>query len=178
MLKLHTPILALALGLLAACSTGNQGGTYSSAFQHLSIDSNGNVIALAHDGSKATVTAAGALAINTKSIAVTPTQRQALENYHAAAIKLLDDGIATGKAGLSTGMHAIGAVVSGLASGNPDSIDAKVNARADKVSALAENVCTDLAQLYAAQGRVAAAIPAFKPYATIAPQEISDCQTH
>lgn len=165
--------LTLAVGLLAACSHGNG---RDSVFQHLSIAGNGDVIAHARDGSSARISAAGDLEIAGQRIAVTPSQRELLRGYHAGALALRRDAIATGKAGMETGLHAIGAVAKGLASGNPDSIDSKVDGRAEKVDALAHTVCQDLARLYADQGRVATAVPAFSPYATIEPHEVSDCR--
>lgn len=162
---------------LAACSSGGHDSRSTSAFQHLSIADNGDVIAYAHDGGKARISAAGELEIAGKPVPVTPAQRQLLQGYHADAVKLQKDGIATGAAGLSTGIHALGAVATGLASGNPDSIDAKVNAKADKVEALARAVCEDLARLYTDQGKLTAAVPAFAPYATIESHDVSECHT-
>lgn len=169
--KLVLPLVLLA-STLAAC---NQGGGSTSAFQHLSIADNGDVIAYAHGGGNARISAAGELQIAGKPVQVSPAQRQLLQGYHADAVELQKDGIATGAAGLSTGIHALGAVASGLASGTPDSIDAKVNAKADKVDALARVVCEDLARLYADQGKLTAAIPAFAPYATIESHDVSEC---
>jgi hypothetical protein len=169
--------LALCLALLAACGSGGHDARSTSVFQHLSISDNGDVIAHADGGGDARISAAGELEIAGKPVPVDPTQRQLLASYHADAVKLQKDGIATGAAGLSTGMHALSAVASGLASGNPDSIDAKVNAKADKVEALARTVCADLAHLYTDQGQVTAAVPAFAPYATIEQHEVSDCHT-
>lgn len=161
---------------LAACTYGGQGGGTTSVFQHLTITHDGDVIAHAHDGSSARITRSGDLDIQGKSIGVTQAQRELLKGYRNDALALRSDAVATGKAGARTGLHAVGAVVSGLASGNPDSIDAKVNASAGQVRAMAQAVCKDLAQLYANQNKVVAALPAFKPYATIEPHEVSDCK--
>lgn len=167
--------LILAIGLLAACSQGNGHDGSTSVFRHLSIAGNGDVIVHARDGSDARITAAGDLDIRGKNVAVTPAQRKLLQGYHADATTLRRDAIATGKAGVETGMHALDAVAKGLASGNPDSIDSEVNGRANKVDALAHAVCQDLARLYADQGQVTAATTTFGPYATIEPHEVSDC---
>jgi hypothetical protein len=167
---------ALLATMLAACAAGGNSGTTNSAFQHISIVNNGDVIAHATDGSDARITAAGDLDIRGKNVVVTPTQRELLRGYHADAIRLRKDAVATGKAGVETGMHALDAVAKGLASGSADSIDSEVNSRANKVDALAHAVCQDLARLYAAQAQVAAAIPAFSPYATIDSHEVSECR--
>lgn len=161
---------------LAACTHGGQGGSTTSVFQHLTITNDGDAIAHAHDGSNARIDAAGDLEIQGKSVKVTQAQRELLKSYRNDALALRSDAVATGKAGARTGLHAVGAAVSGLASGNPDSIDAKVNASADQVRTMAQAVCKDLAQLYADQNKVVAALPAFQPFATIEPHEVSDCK--
>lgn len=167
--------LTLAVGLLAACSHGNGNNGSTSVFQHLSIADNGDVVAHARDGSTARISAAGDLEIAGRHVTVSPTNRKLLQSYHADTLALRNDAVATGKAGVQTGLHALGAVAKGLASGNTDSIDSEVNSRANKVDTLAHAVCEDLARLYADQGRVTAAVPAFRPYATIESHEVSDC---
>lgn len=168
--------LVLIVATVAACSHGNGHDRTTSVFQHLSVTDHGDVIAHARDGSSARISAAGDLDIQGKSVAVTPAQRALLQSYHADAMALRKDAMATGKAGVETGMHALGAVAKGLASGNTDSIDSEVNSRASKVDTLAQAVCQDLARLYAAQGRVTTAVPAFSPYATIEPHEVFECR--
>lgn len=168
--------IVLIVATAAACSHGIGHDRNTSVFQHLSITDNGDVIAHAHDGSSARINAAGDLDIQGRSVGMTPAQRELLQNYHADAIALRKDAIATGKAGVETGMHALDAVAKGLASGNADSIDSEVNNRTDKVNALAHTVCQDLARLYATQGKVTTAISAFSPYATIESHEVSDCR--
>ncbi|MGH8215319.1 MAG: hypothetical protein ACREPZ_06490 [Rhodanobacteraceae bacterium] len=175
MSRLRAFALILAAGLLAACSHGDGNDRNTSVFQHLSIAGNGDIIAHARDGGSARVSAAGDLGIGGKAVVVTSTQRRLLQSYHADTLTLLHDAIAIGKAGMQTGLHALGAVAKGLASGDTDSIDSEVNGRANKVNALGHTMCQDLARLYATQGQVAAAIPAFGPYATIEPHEVSDC---
>lgn len=175
MFKLQTFGLMFGIVMLAACSQGDYDHADTSVFRHLSIAKNGDVLAHARDGSSARISPAGDLVIGEKRIAGDSGQRKLLRSYYADALALRDDAVATGKAGVQTGLTAVSAVASGLASGNPDSIDPKVNAKADKVDALAQTVCRDLARLYTDQGEVTAAIPAFGPYATIEPHEVSDC---
>lgn len=71
---------------------------------------------------------------------------------------------------------ALGAVAQGLAKGNPDEIDAKVEHEASQVEALANKVCLNLADIRSTQEAIVAEIPAFKPYATIEAQQVKDCQ--
>ena len=173
MSKLQTAALALAFCLLAACAYDSN--EHDSAFEHLSIASNGDVIAHAQDGSDARITAAGDLEIENKHVGVAPAQRGMLRAYHDGALALRNDAVAIGKAGAHTGLAALGAVATGLASGDPDSIDSKVEHETDKVDALAQTVCRDLAKLYVAQQKLVVAVPPFQPYATIESHEVSDC---
>lgn len=176
MRKFSILLVASSLGVLGACSHAGNDSQTTSVFQHLSIANNGDVMVHARAGSDARITATGDLSIQGTNVAVTPAQRELLQGYHADATRLRKDAIATGKAGMETGMHALDAVAKGLASGNADSIDSEVNSHANKVDALAHAVCQDLARLYADQGRVTATIPAFSPYATIESHEVSECR--
>lgn len=171
--------LLVGVGALAAgCTTGGQDSHYSSVLQHLSIANNGDVIVHARtNGSDARITAAGDLDIDGKPIAVAPANRPLLTAYHADALALRNSAVALGKAGAGLGLNALGTVAKGLASGNPDSIDKRLQPETDKVNALGQEMCTHLAALYAAQGQLVAEIPAFKPYATIEPHEVSGCHT-
>lgn len=177
MSKLRVFGLTLAIGLLAACSGDGGHERNTSVFQHLSIADSGDVIVRAHDGSSARISALGDLDLGGKRITVTSTQRRLLESYHSEVLTLRKDAVATGKAGMQTGLHALSAVAKDLASGSTSSssIDSEVNGRASKVNVLADAVCQDLARLYADQEQVASAIPAFGPYATIEPHEVSNC---
>ncbi|HJU27275.1 MAG TPA: hypothetical protein VJ722_11400, partial [Rhodanobacteraceae bacterium] len=71
--KLQTATMALAFCLLAACAYDSD--EHESAFEHVSIASNGDVIAHARDGTNARITAAGDLEIGNKRVAVNPAQR-------------------------------------------------------------------------------------------------------
>ena len=86
------------------------------------------------------------------------------------------DGIATGKAGASMAGHAIGDVASGLAHGDPDSIGPAIDAHAKTVEAKALAICGDMVALRAKQDAIAAALPSFKPYASIHGNGKTDCE--
>lgn len=124
----------------------------------------------------ASIAADGALRIGEAAIATTPEQRTQLARYYAEAAALRDDGIATGKAGLAVAGHALGSVISGLVSGDPDRIDKEVDAKARTVEASARKVCADLAQLRSTQDAIAAQLPAFRPYARIDAGDAERCQ--
>jgi hypothetical protein len=155
---------------IAACSHGD------SEFQHLSVLDDSHVAVHAPGRADAIVSASGALSIAGTPVTVNAAQAQIAARYFTSAVALRDDAMKTGAAGASTAATAIASVAVGLASGNPDSIDAKVNASAAKVEAAADRVCTDVQALTQAQNELAAALPQFKPYATIAAHEANDCK--
>ncbi|MGA9342487.1 MAG: hypothetical protein WBV61_09185 [Rhodanobacteraceae bacterium] len=124
----------------------------------------------------ATVSAAGQLQIGDAPVATPEPQRAQLSLYFVQAQALQRDGLAIGKAGAKTALHAIGGVVSGLAHGDPDRIGPAVEAQAAKVEASVAGLCADLKALKATQDKLAAALPAFKPYAVIDSARADDCR--
>lgn len=164
---------ALAM-LLAACGSGSND---DSVFRHISVLDDQRIALHAHDGPDAIIDSKGELNIAGKPAALDAAQTQIAARYFASVMALRNDAIKTGAAGASTAATAIASVAVGLASGDPDSIDAKVNASAAKVDAAANRVCVDLQALTKAQDELVAAYPGFKPYATIAAHEVDDCNS-
>jgi len=163
----HAFALAPAL-LLAACGS-------DTSFHHFSLVDASHVALHARNAPTATLDADGELAIDGKPVAVTPAQQALLKDYHVGIRTLVRDAAATGAAGVATGATAIAAVASGLANGDTQAIDAKVNAKAAQVEAAAMRICTDLAALRNQQEVIARQLPAFAPYATIGADEASGC---
>ena len=170
MIRMKMSILLALCAATAACSHGD------SEFQHLSVLDDTHVAVHAPGLADAVVTASGALSIAGTPVTVDAAQAQIAARYFASALALRSDAMKTGAAGASTAATAIASVAVGLASGNPDSIDAKVNASAAKVEAAADRVCADVQALTQAQNELAAALPQFKPYATIAAHEANNCR--
>lgn len=169
MMATPKPPLLLLAGVLATALAGcgnATSGTISTDDGYIAIR-DGQAVVRAPGQPDASIAADGALRIGETAIATTPGQRTQLARYYAEAAALRDDGIATGKAGLAVAGHAIGAVISGLASGDSDRIDKEVDAKARTVEASARKLCADLAQLRSTQDAIAAQLPAFRPYARI-----------
>ncbi len=165
------------LSVLALCAATAACSHSDAEFQHLSVLDDSHIAVHARGLADAVVGASGTL-----SIAGTPTtlnagQAEIAARYFSSALALRNDAMKTGAAGASTAATAIASVAVGLASGNPDSIDAKVNASAAKVQAAADRVCADVLALTQAQDDLAASLPQFKPYATIATHEADDCKS-
>jgi hypothetical protein len=154
------------------CSAASDGDFSSSRLtmlddQHFAVH--------AKSGPDAIVSATGELSMGGKQLALDRTQRDSAIRYFASASALRRDGIATGMAGASTAMTAIGSVVSGFANGEPDKIGPAVEAKAADVRAHAEKMCRDLRDLAATQDTLAASLPAFRSYALIESKDVADC---
>lgn len=165
------PVFAV---LLASCSVDDSGDS-SGVFRHFSID-NGSVAVHAQGVADAVVDAGGNLTIAGKSVSTSAAQRQLLARYHDSILTLRNAAVAAGKAGIKTAGKAIGSVIAGLASGNPDKIDAQVNAQAGQVAARVAELCGALREIRSTQDAIAAQIEAFRPYATISAEDVDHCQ--
>ena len=169
--------LALALSavlLVAACSKGGDAGgdaTTSGALlgQSLKLNASGHP--------RAEVSAKGDFIVDGKPVPVTAEQRALLVAYHRELGGIADAGIATGKEGAKLAGKAVGAAVRGIFSGDPDRIDREMEAESKKVEAEAMKICDRLPGLYQAQQDLAAALPAFQPYAGMDLDDIQECRT-
>ncbi len=171
---IRTIALALSVALLlAACSkSGDTDGdtTTSSALwgQNLKLNTPGHP--------KAEVSAKGDFIVDGKPVPVTDEQRALLVAYHRELGGIADAGIATGKEGAKLAGKAVGAAIRGIFSGDPDRIDREMEAESKKVEAEAMKICDRLPGLYKAQQDLAAALPAFQPYAGMDADDIQECR--
>ncbi|MEO6688221.1 MAG: DUF2884 family protein [Dokdonella sp.] len=159
---------------LAACGNSEK----DSSFTRFSVVDDSHVAIHAHGAADAILAADGSLRIDGKAIAMTPAQQSLLEAYYHGVEILRHDAIATGAAGIATAGTAIVSVVSGLASGDPDSIGPKVDAKAAKVEAAAMKLCVDLAALHKQQEAIVVQLEAFRPYALIEEGDADDCRSN
>jgi len=171
-MKIHHAVLLLAATMyLGACSSSDDEG---SVLTHFGLD-NGVLVVHARDATDATIDATGRLTIAGKSISTTPEQKILLQRYYVVALAVREQAFTTAKAGIATGAQAITSVAKGLANGDPDTIDKEIDAKAAKVDAAATQLCKALAEARIAQESLAAALPQFRPYATISAHEIAHC---
>ena len=173
----HPFALPLSLAtavLLAACSVGGPDDS-DSVFRHFSIRDSA-VVVHAPALPDALVDASGTLSLEGKAVPTTPAQRALLVRYHADVLTLRRQAIEVGKAGIRTAGKAIGSVVAGLASGSPDSIGPKVEARAEDVRTDVAAMCATLRDVRTTQDAIATQLAPFRPYATLTAAEVDDCR--
>ncbi|WHZ18144.1 MAG: SSU ribosomal protein S2p (SAe) [Rhodanobacteraceae bacterium] len=158
-------ILALAgsvllAAALAACSPGVNEGLAN----RITFDSNGMVVH-AIGRPNAHVSRDGDLRIDGKSIAVTPAQRQLLQQYYRQATGVMNSGMAMGKQGVQMAARGVGDAIASIFHGDSSTTDKRMNADSQHIEAAANQLCASVKSLGTTQDAIAAQIPAFKPYA-------------
>ena len=125
---------------------------------------------------KAEITPEGDLLIDGKPVTITTEQRQMLVTHRQLLATLAINGMEIGLKGVDLAGEAIGEAVKGVFTGDTESIEKKVEAKAEKIEASAKALCEQLPALMASQEKLAASLPEFKPYATLSADDINDCQ--
>ncbi|WP_102944700.1 DUF2884 family protein [Stenotrophomonas sp. VV52] len=137
----------------------------------------GNIKVSNNQSDEAEITPQGDLLINGKAVAVDAHQRALLLDYRKQIEALAGAGMDIGVAGASLGVKAAGEALRGVFSGDTQGIEERVNAEAAKMEASAKQLCGLLPVMLAKQQALAAALPAFKPYATMDQGDIDDCHS-
>jgi hypothetical protein len=166
--------LVLSAAMLSACQPGttvntDDGRVFNILGKTLTININGLP--------KAEITESGDFSVDGKPVPVTDAQRALLATYYQELNGMGAAGIATGKEGAALAGKAVGAAITGVLTGNPDDIDAKVEAEAKKVEAAAMKICDRLAAMHRTQEALVAQLPAFAPYGGISLGDVSDCRS-
>jgi hypothetical protein len=149
----------LVTAALTACSPGinTLGG-------RITFDSSGMVVhAIGHPN--AHVSRDGDLSIGGKTIAVTPAQRQLLQQYYREARGTMDTGKALGEHGVAMAERGIGDAISSIFNRDASTADKRMQAESKRIESGATALCTDIKALDATQKAIATDIPAFAPYA-------------
>lgn len=154
--------------------------------QNITISGNDGIVVLSDSSSddnhtsmspKAQITPQGDLLIGDKSVAISPAQRVMLLDYRQQLIEIGAQGIAIGKQGAALGMNAASEAIAGALSGKPEQeIRRNVEAKASGIREAAAKLCDRMPALMASQQKLAAALPAFKPYASLTPVKIDECR--
>jgi hypothetical protein len=137
----------------------------------------GNIKISNDQNDKAEITPQGDLLINGKAVTIDAQQRALLLDYRKQVETLAGAGMDIGVAGASLGVKAAGEALRGVFSGDTQGIEERVNAEAAKIEASAKQLCELLPTMMAKQQALAAALPAFQPYATMDQSDIDDCHS-
>ncbi|BFI96358.1 MAG: hypothetical protein RSP_18680 [Rhodanobacter sp.] len=125
---------------------------------------------------KAVITPQGNLVIAGKPVDATPEQHALLVDYRQQIIDIADAGMDIGASGADLGVSAAKQAILGAFTGKSDKeIEASIKPQTDKIEAAALQLCKRMPDLLASQQKLAAAMPAFKPYATMKQKDVDDC---
>ncbi len=168
--------LVLAIAATSGCRDQSTDVSHSSVMQHITLQ-DGRVGANSAYGDTAWIAADGTLEIDGAQVPLEAGQQALAKQYYAQTIELREQGIAVGKGGARVAGKAIGSVLEGLSKGNPDEIGPKVEAEASAMEVQASRLCDQIGELQTTQDALAAALPVFRPYATIEDATAGDCRS-
>jgi hypothetical protein len=125
---------------------------------------------------KAEITPKGDLLIDGKAVAINAQQRALLLEYRTHIIGIAESGMDIGVQGADLAAKAMGEAFKGIFSGKSEQdIEKSVEAEAAGIKKSAAKLCSRLPDMMNSQQKVAAAVPEFKPYATMTQRDIDDC---
>ena len=117
----------------------------------------------------------GDLLIEGKAVTINASQRAELVEYRGHIIDIADAGMQIGSKGADLAVKAVSEAIGAIFSGDEDGVEKRMEAEAKKIKAVAMQLCNQLPPLLASQDKLAASLPAFKPYATLTQDDIDDC---
>ncbi len=140
-------------------------------------DTDGHHFRIGHatDGSKAQVTPQGDLLIDGKAVPVTRAQRALVLEYRREIIGIAEAGMNIGVKGADLAGEAVLQTFSALMHGNADEAGKRIEQQGKRLESDAKEICAQLPAMLDTQQRLAASLPAFKPYATMTQTDIDDC---
>ncbi|HUA80519.1 MAG TPA: hypothetical protein VL997_09120 [Dyella sp.] len=125
---------------------------------------------------KAVITPQGNLVIAGKPVDATAEQHAMLVDYRQQIIDIADAGMDIGASGADIGVTAAKQAIWGAFTGKTDKeIQASIKPQTDQIEAEAKLLCKRLPDMLASQQKLAASMPAFKPYATMTQKDVDDC---
>lgn len=135
----------------------------------------GNIEISKDQQTKAEITPEGDLLVNGKRITPTTEQRKLLLEYRGHIAGIATAGIDIGLQGADLAGKAVGEALKGVLTGNTDQIEQKIEAEAEGIEKAALQLCKLLPAMKVTQDKLAAAMPEFKPYATMDQSDVDDC---
>ena len=97
-------------------------------------------------------------------------------DYRQQLVGIAEAGMDIGAQGADLGIHAAKEALWGALTGKQDKdIEASVKPQAEQIKAAAVTLCKRLPRLLVSQQNLAAAMPEFRPYATMEQKDVDDC---
>ena len=125
---------------------------------------------------KAVITPQGDLVIAGKTVPATPEQHTMLVNYRQQIIGIAEAGMEIGEHGANLGTQAAKEAIWGALTGKSDKeIEERIKPQTEQIKAAAAKLCLRLPDMLSSQQKLAAAMPEFRPYATMTQKDVDDC---
>ncbi|MDR0182285.1 hypothetical protein [Lysobacter arvi] len=129
-------------------------------------------------GTRVEISPKGDLIIDGQPVAATPQQRALLLDYRSHAIQVATAGVDIGMHSADLATQAVAASLKSVfTGGSEDDIERTVQAQTSGIEKAAMALCDALPGMMESQDRLAAAMPEFKPYATMTQSDIDDCRS-
>jgi hypothetical protein len=122
----------------------------------------------------AEITPTGELLIGGKAVAVNGEQKALLLEYRQRITTVAEAGIGIGLEAADLAGKAINVAIKGIFGGG-DQIEKKIETEAKGIEQSAKKLCDLLPEMKVTQDKLAAALPEFKPYATMDQSDLDDC---
>lgn len=128
---------------------------------------------------KAEITPQGELLIAGEKVAATPAQHALLMDYRKQIVGIAEAGMDIGAQGADLGLNAAKEAMWGAFTGKDEKeIETAIKPQTDRIQAAAATLCQQLPSLLSTQQELAAAMPEFRPYATMQQKDVDDCGKH
>ena len=125
---------------------------------------------------KAVITPQGELVIAGKTVSATPEQHILVADYRQHIIGIAEAGMDIGASGASLGTTAAKEAIFGALTGKSDKeIEARIKPQTEQIKVAALKLCKRMPDLLVSQQKLAAAMPEFRPYATMTQKDVDDC---
>ncbi|MGN6236782.1 hypothetical protein [Dyella sp.] len=125
---------------------------------------------------KAVITPQGDLVIAGKTVPASPEQHAMLVDYRCQIIGIAEAGMDIGEHGATLGTQAAKEAIWGALTGKSDKeIEERIKPQTEQIKAAAAKLCLRLPDMLSSQQKLAAAMPEFRPYATMTQKDVDDC---
>ncbi|MFI4979435.1 MAG: DUF2884 family protein [Nevskiales bacterium] len=136
---------------------------------------NGAVVIKVKGHEKARVSGEGKLSIGGNDVTLSPQEQVALARYNASALVFTDKAKDLGMESADFALHTLGQVFKGVFDGTTDQASEEADRGGKVIEAKAKMLCKRMDDWRLAQDVAAQAVPEFKPYAVIGPDDTRDC---
>ncbi|QCO67782.2 hypothetical protein E5843_08380 [Luteimonas yindakuii] len=117
----------------------------------------------------------GDFLIDGEPVPVDDSQRALLLAHRAHVIAVADAGMEIGAQGAALGLQAASGAIGAVLRGDGEAFGKRMEAEGERIEAAAGELCTHLPALLQSQQALAAALPAFEPYATMTAEDVDSC---